>query len=239
MNKEKVVIVTGGGKGVGAGIVRELLCQNWQVVCAEKDASHHLENESEQFLFVQTDVAKESSVRNMVEETLHHFGRIDALVNNAGILPINLPQVQEMSLEVWNQFLNVNLTGAFLCSKYTLPYLHKTKGAIVNIASTRAYQSEGNDAPYAATKGALVAFTHTLAMEASPQVRVNCICPGWIDTGRDVLRKIDHTQHPVGRVGKPEDIASMCAFLLSEQAGFITGQSFVVDGGMTIKMIYQ
>ena len=92
--------------------------------------------------------------------------------------------------------------------------------------------------PYSASKGGLVSLTQSLAMSLGPLIRVNCICPGWIDTGKDKLRPIDHSQHPVGRMGLPEDIAAMAAFLISEEAGFITGQSFIVDGGMTKKMIY-
>jgi hypothetical protein len=118
----------------------------------------------------------------------------------------------------------------------------------VNIASTRAFQSEPDTEAYAAAKGGIVSFTHALAMSVGPEIRVNCISPGWIAVSawkkRSMakppdLRPIDHTQHPVGRVGEPGDIAGLVAFLLSGQAGFITGQTFIVDGGMTRKMIYE
>ena len=151
------------------------------------------------------------------------------------------------ALDDWNRMISTHLTGCFLCVKHASSYLRRACGAIVNIASTRAFQSEPNTEAYAAAKGGIVALTHALAISLGPDVRVNCIAPGWIDvrnwrkgirTPQPELRPIDHTQHPVGRVGKPEDIASLTAFLLSDQAGFLTGQTFAADGGMTRKMVY-
>jgi NAD(P)-dependent dehydrogenase (short-subunit alcohol dehydrogenase family) len=139
-------------------------------------------------------------------------------------------------LQAWNRRIAVNLTGVFLMTKHCTPHLRRAKGSIVNIGSTRALQSEPNTEAYTASKGGVVALTHALAMSLGPQVRVNCISPGWI--AKRKLRKKDHAQHPVGRAGRPEDIGEMVAFLISDAAGFITGQNFVVDGGMTRKMIY-
>jgi NAD(P)-dependent dehydrogenase (short-subunit alcohol dehydrogenase family) len=121
-------------------------------------------------------------------------------------------------------------------AKHCAPHLRAARGAIVNIASTRALQSEPQTEAYAAAKGGLVALTHALAMSLGPRVRVNCISPGWI--AHQPVRKKDHAQHPVGRVGRDEDVAQMIAYLLSDAAGFVTGQNFVIDGGMTRKMIY-
>jgi NAD(P)-dependent dehydrogenase (short-subunit alcohol dehydrogenase family) len=141
----------------------------------------------------------------------------------------------------------VNLTGMFLLVKYTLPCFRNGKGAIVNIASTRASMSEADTEAYSASKGGVVALTHALALSLGPKIRVNCISPGWIETlsGKKKSRRefpkfsaADHGQHPAGRVGTTEDVAEMALFLLSDKAGFITGQNFVVDGGMTKKMIY-
>jgi NAD(P)-dependent dehydrogenase (short-subunit alcohol dehydrogenase family) len=119
--------------------------------------------------------------------------------------------------------------------------LRKAHGSIVTIASTRALMSEPGTEAYSASKGGLVALTHALAISLGPDVRVNCVSPGWIQTANyDELRRQDHAQHPLGRVGKPEDIAQMVAFLLDDQcSGFITGANFIVDGGMTRKMIYE
>jgi NAD(P)-dependent dehydrogenase (short-subunit alcohol dehydrogenase family) len=132
--------------------------------------------------------------------------------------------------------IGVNLSGAFLAAKYCAPHLRRARGAIVNIASTRALQSEPDTEAYAASKGGLVALTHALAISLGPEVRVNCVSPGWIAKGK--LRRKDHAQHPVGRAGRPEDVAALVDFLLSDESGFVTGQNFVIDGGMTRKMIY-
>ena len=109
---------------------------------------------------------------------------------------------------------------------------------MVNIASTRALQSEPDTEAYAAAKGGVVALTHALAMSLGPEVRVNCVSPGWIDTGKNEISRADHAQHPVGRVGRPQDVAELVAFLLSDAAGFATAQNYVLDGGMARKMIY-
>lgn len=240
MNDSKVAIITGGGKGIGAEIALHLLSQGMRVVVAELNPllkSFDL-NDASRLLFIKTDVRSEASIKKMIQETIDYFGRIDCLVNNAGILPDEKASFEQTSLKTWNDYISTHLTGAFLCAKYAAPYLRKQQGNIINIASTRALQSEGNNEPYAAAKGGLVALTHELAISLAPDVRVNCISPGWIHTQNEKLRKIDHSQHPVGRVGKPEDIANLVAFLISDQASFITGQNYIVDGGMTIKMIY-
>jgi NAD(P)-dependent dehydrogenase (short-subunit alcohol dehydrogenase family) len=156
-----------------------------------------------------------------------------------------------MTLAEWQRRLS-SLHGAFLCSKHALPALRaqaadKAGGAILNIASTRAWQSEPDSEAYAAAKGGLVAFTHALAISSGPGVRVNSISPGWITTDAwqaparrrsPKLSRRDHAQHAVGRVGQPEDIGALAVFLLSDLSGFITGQDHVVDGGMTRTMIY-
>jgi NAD(P)-dependent dehydrogenase (short-subunit alcohol dehydrogenase family) len=192
------------------------------------------------------DISDEAAVRAVVKETISCFRRLDVLINNAGIM-IRKP-LAKLSLADWNRVLGINLTGAFLCAKYSAPYLAKSKGSIVNIASTRALMSEPDTLPYSSSKGGLVALTHSLACSLGPEVRVNCISPGWIDvTGwkkkrvrqAAKLSAMDHNQHPAGRVGKPEDIAAMAAYLISPEAGFITGANFVVDGGMTRKMMYE
>lgn len=249
----KVALVTGGGQGIGKCIVRHLLNEGMAVAIAEVDGEAGREaEESFQHLgpvqFYETDVGSEASAERAVRLTVEHFGRLDALVNNAGIAhPRNAP-IHELPLEIWNRVIGTNLTGMFLCVKHSVPHLQRTKGAIVNIASTRAIQSEPNTEAYSASKGGILALTHSLAVSLGPDIRVNCISPGWIDVSewkkakqakKPHLTEMDHAQHPAGRVGKPEDIASLAAFLISGEAGFITGQNFVVDGGMTKKMIYE
>jgi NAD(P)-dependent dehydrogenase (short-subunit alcohol dehydrogenase family) len=245
-----VAVVTGGGQGIGRSIVKRLLYDGWNVVIVDSDKEagkeaiedYHGIGES---VFVHADVSDETAVRSMVRETVATFRRIDALINNAGIF-ISKPIVK-LSLAEWNRVLGVNLTGMFLCSKYAAPHLKKTNGAIVNIASTRASMSEPDTEAYSASKGGVVALTHSLALSLAPEVRVNCISPGWIDVSgwkkrrnrkQAGLSETDNKQHPAGRVGIPEDIAALADYLISSEACFITGANFVVDGGMTRKMIY-
>jgi NAD(P)-dependent dehydrogenase (short-subunit alcohol dehydrogenase family) len=236
----KVAIVTGGGQGIGAEIVLHLLSQNIRVIVAElhPEAKNFDLKDKERLLMIKTDVKKESSIKQMIKQGVAHFGRLDYLINNAGMLPDEKAKFEKISLKTWNDYIATNLTASFLTSKYAAEHIRKNKGSIVNIASTRALQSEGNCEPYAASKGGLVSLTHELAISLGPDIRVNCVSPGWIDTGHLKITKKDHAVHPVGRVGKPEDIANLVSFLLSDKAAFITGQNFIADGGMTIKMIY-
>jgi NAD(P)-dependent dehydrogenase (short-subunit alcohol dehydrogenase family) len=175
---------------------------------------------------------------------LGQFGRLDALVCNAAIADPHNTTLESLSLNHWNRVLAVNLGGPMLLAKHCAPYLRAHCGAIVNLVSTRAAQSEPDTEAYAASKGGLLALTHALAMSLGPEIRVNAVSPGWIDARDPSLRRAeplseaDHAQHPAGRVGTVEDVAAMVAWLLSRNAGFVTGQEFVVDGGMTKKMIY-
>ncbi len=249
---DKVAIVTGGAQGIGKAIALRLLQAGARVIIADQDAEAGQETIEEyrelgQVRFVQTDVADETAVRSMVEQTIAEFNRLDLLVNNAGIANPNNEPIEQLTLERWNRMLGVNLTGVFLCTKYAVPYLRRQSGAIVNIASTRAAMSEPDTEAYSTTKGGLVALTHALANSLGPQIRVNCISPGWIAVSEwqkrskrrpPKLSEADHQQHPVGRVGKPEDIAAMVLYLASEEAGFITGVNLTIDGGMTHKMTY-
>eukprot|EP01080_Neovahlkampfia_damariscottae_P000156 gene156-4402_t len=247
-----VTIITGGAKGLGKCIVQYLISKNYQVVAADIDeeAGKILENEfksNSNFKFIKTDVSNEESVSNLIKETISTFKTINSLINNAAISnPYLSNNLENISLEEWNKFMNVNLTSIFLCSKYSIPHLKKeNNSSIINIASTRALMSEKNTEGYSATKGGVVSLTHSMAISLGEQVKVNCISPGWIDTSAyqnketvEEYSKEDHKQHPAGRIGVPQDIAEMCYFLLN-QNGFITGQNFVIDGGMTKKMIYE
>ncbi len=250
--EKRVAVVTGGGQGIGKGIAKRLLEEGMAVVIAEIDEEAGRETESQfqslgSIRFFRTDVTDEASVEASVRRTSREFGRLDALVNNAGIAHAHRGPLEKLALDDWNRMIASHLTGCFLCSKHAIPHLREARGAVVNIASTRAFQSEPDTEAYAAAKGGIVAFTHALAMSVGPEIRVNGISPGWIAVSAwkksslakpSDLRPIDHRQHPVGRVGEPADIAGLAAFLLSGQAGFITGQTFIVDGGMTRKMIY-
>lgn len=246
----KVAIITGGGQGIGKAIARRLLRDGQSVVVADVDQEAGEETEKDleslgKVKFIHADVAQERMVRDVVEQTMELLGRVDLVVNNAGIM-VRKP-ITELSLDEWDKVISVNLTGAFLFAKHAAPFLRERRGSIVNMASTRAVMSERDTEAYSASKGGLLALTHALAVSLGPEIRVNCISPGWIDVSewrkksqrhKEDLTPEDHLQHPVGRVGRPEDIAAAVAFLASSEAAFVTGANFVVDGGMTRKMLY-
>jgi NAD(P)-dependent dehydrogenase (short-subunit alcohol dehydrogenase family) len=246
----KVAVITGGGQGIGKAIARAFLERSCSAVIADRDSEAGEEAAEElgrlgRTSFIPADVSSAHEVEELVRLTLERFGRLDVLVNNAGI-SINRP-LELLSLEEWNRVLGVNLTGPFLCSRQAAPHLRQQGGCIINIASTRAFMSEADTEAYSASKGGIEALTHAMAVSLGPEVRVNCISPGWIETGnwkKRSQRRIpelsaeDHLQHPAGRVGQPEDVAHLAIFLASPEASFITGANFIVDGGMTRKMIY-
>lgn len=248
----KVALITGAGQGIGRCIAKRFLEEGWRVLIADLDGEAAAETARlfgtpESAIPREVDVADEEGVRGAVALTLERFGRLDALINNAALARAHMGPVESLPLPEWNRLIATNLTGVFLCSKHAIAALRKSKGAIVNIASTRALQSEPETEAYTASKGGVVALTHALANSLGPEVRVNCISPGWIivtewkKSGKakpPELAPEDHAQHPVGRAGRPEDIADMVLYLVSARAGFITGQNFVIDGGMTRKMIY-
>lgn len=234
----RTVIVTGAAHGIGAGIARRLAADGWSVACVDKDGdgADKVAQETGGAAIV-CDVGVESDIERMVAVARTRLGSVTALVANAGLA--RFEPMAATTLETWNRVLAVNLTSTFLLARALAADLKAARGAIVTIASTRAHMSEPDTLAYSASKGGLVALTHALAITMGPQVRVNCISPGWIDTGRHgSLKASDHAQHPAGRVGRPDDIAAATAYLLSQDAGFITGSELVVDGGMTRKMIY-
>ena len=232
---QKAALVTGGARGIGKAVAELLLERGYRVAVCDVKPSGDLESG---LAFIRCDVSREPSVRACIGRVVRRFGRLDALVNNAGIASPQNGPVAKLALAEWNRRIGTNLTSVFLTAKHAAAHLRRARGAIVNIASTRALQSEPDTEAYAAAKGGMVALTHALAISLGPDVRVNCVSPGWIDTGKSKLRRVDHDQHPAGRVGRVQDIAEMVSFLLSERAGFTTGANFVVDGGMTRKMIY-
>lgn len=227
----RVALVTGGARGIGRAVAARLERDGWRVVVADREAAEGLPGR-----FVQADVADEAAVRALVEGIAGAEGRLDALVCNAGFM-IRKP-IRALSLGEWQAVLGTNLTSAFLLTKAAEGMLRAAGGAIVTIASTRAHQSEPDTESYSASKGGLLALTHALAVSLGPKVRANCVSPGWIDTKGEALRPEDHAQHPAGRVGRPEDVAALVAWLVGPESGFVTGAEFLTDGGMTRKMIY-
>lgn len=250
--RDRVVLVTGGAQGIGRGIAQAILGAGGSVMIGDLDAEAGRGCMSEwavgrRAAFRRLDVSRESSVRQWVKAARTRFGRIDGLVNNAGITDPHSGELSQLALANWNRYLATNLTGPFLCCKHALPALRETGGSIVNIASSRALQSEPDTEAYSATKGGLLALTHAVAISHGPDVRSNAILPGWIATDdwrkaparrTPKLSRRDHSQHPAGRAGNPNDIGALAVYLLSAASGFVTGQSFVVDGGMSVKMQY-
>ena len=251
--RDKVAIITGAGKGIGQGIARVFVKYGAKVVVADWDeaagaqTAEELRQAGGDAIFVKCDVSNEEQVRAMIQATLDRYGRIDILVNNAGI-GVYTP-VLETSLEQWNRCLAVNLTGVFLCSKYALPHIKAAGGgAIVNIASVHSCQKVGGTAPYAASKGGVVALTRVMAIDhGRDNIRVNAICPGWIDTPliRGIFasasdpveaRRTVERRQILGRLGTPEEVGEAAAFLASDEASYITGASLMVDNGMTAQL---
>jgi NAD(P)-dependent dehydrogenase (short-subunit alcohol dehydrogenase family) len=222
----KTAIVTGGAGLIGAGLCTALAAQGWEV------ASFDLKPGPDGVRSVICDIADEAAVASAFAEL--GWDRLDLLVNNAGVASPDRGPLAELSLADWRKVTDSHLTGAFLMSRAAIPLLGEGS-SIVHMVSTRAFMSEPDTEAYAASKGALVALTHAMAISLGPKIRVNAVAPGWISDGEG-LSEEDHAQHPVGRVGRSDDIAGAILYLAG--AGFVTGQVLTVDGGMTRKMIY-
>jgi NAD(P)-dependent dehydrogenase (short-subunit alcohol dehydrogenase family) len=224
-----VALVTGAARGIGAAIAARLSRDGWDVVAADRDPAPTGRA-------VICDVSDEAAVNSLIASVAATEGRLDALICNAGFM-IRKP-IADLTLAEWSSVLATNLTSTFLLVRAAEPMLRVAKGAVVTIASTRAHMSEPNTEAYAASKGGLVALTHALAVSLGPDVRVNCVSPGWILTKGPEPTAEEHAFHPAGRVGVAEDVAALTAFLAGPESGFITGSEFVADGGVTRKMIY-
>ena len=250
MKQQLTAVVTGGAQGIGRIIADFLEEEGWHIAVWDND-SEALEEERNRWksrntrIGIECDVTCAGSVQAALEQTLKKFERLDLLVNNAAIAA-NKP-ITELHVPEFRRVIDVNLTGPFICSKFCVPELVKTKGSIINICSTRAFQSEPNTEAYSASKGGIYALTHSLAVSLGPEIRVNSISPGWIDVSairktanaqQENLSGADHLQHPAGRVGDPVDIARAVLYLADPRNDFVTAQNITVDGGMTRKMIY-
>lgn len=239
--QDKTVIVTGAASGIGKALAAAYAARGANVVIADgQRGAKAIRASGGNALFVKTDVGKEADAIHLIEKTVSAFKAIHMLINNAGIGRPKPPH--QLRLADWDAVLRTNLYGTFLCSREAVKRMKRTGGgAIVNIASTRAFMSEPNSEAYAASKGGIVALTHALAVSLGPdRIRVNAISPGWIETeSYEKLRPIDHEQHPAGRVGKPDDVVRACFYLTDPANDFVTGVNFIVDGGMTRKMIYE
>ena len=248
--KNKVAIVTGSSKGIGEGIARVFVQEGAKVVivCRTELAGNKMADElgakEGKAIFIQTDLTKSEAIQNLINKTVDAFDRIDILVNNAGYHISK--NAEETSEEEWEFIQNTNLRSTFLCSKYSLPYLKKTKGNIINISSMVGVVGQPNAAAYSASKGGQIAITKNMAIDYAPYgVRANVICPGWIATplvedwfsqqeDPEAARKYIYGQHPLGRIGTIEECGHLAAFIASDDAAFITGARFDIDGGVTL-----
>jgi NAD(P)-dependent dehydrogenase (short-subunit alcohol dehydrogenase family) len=246
----KTVVVTGGAQGIGKCVSLEFAKRGASIFAADiaEAALAVLESEAKSFSGrvrgVVCDVAVEADCRNLAEVASRN-GAIDVLINNAGIGRFDDANIFDAGMEGFDRVIAVNLRGTFMCAKFCSTHM-PAGSAIVNIASSRAVQSEPKTEGYSASKGGIVALTHAMSMSLAPKkIRVNAVSPGWIDVStwrpggeQEEFTEEDRSQHPVGRVGVPLDIAEICLFLASPRSSFITGQNHIVDGGMTKKMIY-
>ncbi|NDW10567.1 SDR family NAD(P)-dependent oxidoreductase [Dysgonomonas sp. 520] len=243
----KTVFVTGGANGIGKAIVESFCKEKANVIFCDIDeqASQALCFELKDYScsFLKVDASSKEDLTKAMTDTILKYGDIDILINNVGVSTFS--SILETSIEEFEQILNINLRSVFITSKLLAEHREKQNqknryGRIINMASTRYLMSEPDTEAYSASKGGVASLTHSLSMSLSRyHITVNCISPGWIDTGHyGELKKTDHSQHPSGRVGIPEDIARMCIFLCHPDNDFINAQNFTIDGGMTKKMIY-
>lgn len=237
----KTIIVTGAANGIGKAIAQLLDAEGYATVLLDRDEKQGqaLVGELENSVYYPLDLMDAKQIDATFAKVFKEHGTPYGLINNAGISKFS--DFFSLTLEDWQEVIQTNLTSMFQCSQLVAKEMKETGGVIVNMASTRAFMSEPDTEAYAASKGGIVALTHALARTLGPyHIRVNSIAPGWIETSNyEKLRAIDHEQHLSGRVGKPSDIARVCSFLLDERNDFITAENFVVDGGMTRKMIYE
>jgi len=241
--KDKIVLVTGSSRGIGRATAIAFAQEGANVVVnyvKNKTAGDEVVAEIKKLgvdaIAIQADVANENDVQRMIDETVQHFGGIDVLVNNAGIV-FDIP-IFEKTVEQWERTLRVNLIGVFLCAKYAMPHMKNRKGAsILNISSTNGIDSlSPESADYDTSKAGVISLTKNLSQSLAPNIRVNSIAPGWIDTeiNKDLPKdfiKSETDKIALKRCGQPEEIARAVLFLCSEDASFVTGSTLVIDGG--------
>ena len=245
--QDRTVVITGSGSGIGRACAIEFAKAGAAVVVADIDPEaaqitvQQILADNGIAIACQTDVSNQDSVAALVLKTIEQYSKVDALINNAGV-QVN-KTVSDTTYEEWNRQMSVNVGGVFLCSKLFLPHLRRTKGNIVNMSSVNGFFVEPSCAGYCATKAAIIGLTKAMAIDHGHEgIRVNCICPGYIDAGlaegyfqsqtNPAQARMDAGKlHALGRIGRPEEVARIAMFLASDDASFVTGSSYVVDGG--------
>jgi NAD(P)-dependent dehydrogenase (short-subunit alcohol dehydrogenase family) len=246
----KVALVTGAGKGIGKGCAEVLSRHGVRIAVVDIDTAagpqtaKEIEANGGHAVFLPADVSKAADVQKMVTQLIELFGRLDILINNAGYHISK--SIEDTSEEEWDYILNTNLRSVFLCSKCAIPYLRKTRGAIVNMSSMVGLVGQRNAGAYSATKGAIIAMTKGMALDfAKDGIRVNCICPGWVETplvedwfsqqaDPQAAKTYIFGRHPLGRIATPEEVGDAAVFLCSEASSFVTGVTLPLDGGVTL-----
>lgn len=244
--KGKVAIVTGGSRGIGFETAKTFSENGATVIITSKNSEQLAKaaNQLTNVIPISADITNEEEVRSVIEKTIEKFGKLDILVNNAGVFP-KIKQLHEISELEWNHVLDVNLNGPFRFAKFAIPHLQKTAGTIINVSSDaglKAYEGFNADA-YSASKAALIVLTKCWALEyAKDKIRVNCICPGVVDTDMtkpflktEKDREFMDNDHPLGRIGQPGEVSKSILFLTSDDSSWTTGAILAVDGGQSTK----
>jgi len=247
----RVAVITGGTKGIGLGCARVFSRHGAKIVIAARNESNGREVEQQlqangaDVLFVACDVSNEKDMRNLIAQAVDRFGQLDCVVNNAGWHPP--PQdIEDVSVEEFDQLIRLNLTSTFMGCKFAIPHLRKTRGTIINMSSAVAIVGQTSAPAYVSTKAGQIGLTKALALDlAADGVRVNAVCPAgvmtplmreWADTENNAevaLATVDRW-HPLGRMATADEIGEVCAFLASAEASFITGQEICPDGGASL-----
>ncbi len=246
----KVALVTGAAKGIGKGCAQVLSKHGARIAVVDIDAvtgpqsAEEIEASGGRAAFLRADVSKAHDVQEMFTRLIELFGRLDVLINNAGYHISK--NVEDTSEQEWDYILNTNLKSVFLCSKYAIPHLRETRGAIINMSSMVGLVGQRNAGAYSATKGGIIAMTRGMALDfAKDGIRVNCICPGWVETplvedwfgqqtDPQAAKTYIYGRHPLGRIATPEEVGEAAVFLCSEQSSFVTGVALPLDGGVTL-----
>jgi len=245
--QNRSVVITGSGSGIGRACAIAFAKEGAMVVVADIDVQaaeetvKQIVSDNGKAAACEVDVSRPGSVAALVNRTLQLYSKIDVLVNNAAI-QVN-KTIEGTTFEEWNAQMSVNVGGVFLCSKFFLPHLRVTRGNIVNMSSVNGYFVEPSCAGYCATKAAIIGLTKAMAIDHGHEgIRTNCICPGYIDAGlaegyfqsqaNPLQARIDAGKlHALWRIGKPDEVAQVAIFLASDDASFVTGSAYVVDGG--------